>query len=395
MLLKGREVQNAFGHRFDDRDDLLPMDWMFAPDDSRARDARKFDQYGLDLGRVNIIAPADDHVLDPIDDKKAPVGIHPSDIACMHPAVAEDLGGAIGVVDIAAHQPAASNTDLSALSCGNGAAVLVENPYLGIAGRSADTAQDALLRSAVDGRQSGLGHSVGLADRSTEAILGAKDNLVGNRRARGKACMQAFGPWACRQDAPACEHCRNGRDKRDPFLDGNLQGLRRVESRREYALRPAENRSQHRGTTPVGMREGQGAQNAVVCPQGQTLGGDDAGMTEQRFLRDAGTFGLPGCSRGIEDHAKTAGRDRGGFGLGALSREFVDAHQFNGTPGDADGLAQGSLTFSVDDRQIALCMAKSKDQIPDLGENRCGDDCPAGVGDAEPGRRKIEMIIGH
>ena len=394
MLLKGREVQNSFRHRFDDCDDLFSMDWMLAPDDGRARDAGEFDQHGFDPGRVNIIAPADDHVLDSIDDKKAPVGIHPSDIACMHPSVAQDLSGAIGIIDIAAHQAAATNADLAALPCGKGAAVFVENSNLGIAGRSANTAQDSLLRGAVDGGQRRLGHSVGLADGGAESILGAKDNFVGDRRARGKTGMQALGSWACRQDAPACEHRRNGRDKRDLFLDGNLQGLRRVESRREYALRPAENRGQHRGTTPVGMREGQGAQNAVVCPQGQTLSGDDAGMTEQGFLRDAGTFGLPGCSGGIEDHAETAGCDRSGFGLVAGTRELVDADQFDRTPGDSDGLAQDSLTFSVNDHQIAVCMAKSKDQISDRGEDRCRDDCPPGVGDAEPGGRKIEMIVG-
>jgi hypothetical protein len=50
-------------------------------------------QDGLDLLGIDVLAAADNRVLDPVDDSQVAVRIEDADIAGMQPAVADRLGG--------------------------------------------------------------------------------------------------------------------------------------------------------------------------------------------------------------------------------------------------------------------------------------------------------------
>ena len=66
---------------------------LFAPalardaDDRALGDGRMLGEGVLDLGRIDVLAAGDDHVLDPVDDEDESVFVHVAAVAGMHPAV--------------------------------------------------------------------------------------------------------------------------------------------------------------------------------------------------------------------------------------------------------------------------------------------------------------------
>ena len=71
----------------------------------------------LDLPRVDVLAAADDHVLDPPDDVHVAVVGHHREVAGVHPAVGVDgLGRALGVVPVALHDRVAARAELAGLA---------------------------------------------------------------------------------------------------------------------------------------------------------------------------------------------------------------------------------------------------------------------------------------
>ena len=58
-------------------------------------------QHRLDLDRRNVLAAADDHVLQAIGDLHVAVGMHDGGIAGVEPAVAHALRGGLGIVVVA------------------------------------------------------------------------------------------------------------------------------------------------------------------------------------------------------------------------------------------------------------------------------------------------------
>ncbi|MNE78841.1 hypothetical protein D3C80_1752820 [compost metagenome] len=65
----------------------------------------------LDFGGENVLAPTDDHVLEPIADIDKAVVIHVATVAGMHPATAQRLGRCLWIVPVAEHdaRPACDN----------------------------------------------------------------------------------------------------------------------------------------------------------------------------------------------------------------------------------------------------------------------------------------------
>src|SRR6266542_2505437 len=60
-------------------------------------------QDGLDLLGIDVLAAADDHVLDPVDDPQVAVGVEDADVAGVQPAVAERVGGRLWPVQVPLH----------------------------------------------------------------------------------------------------------------------------------------------------------------------------------------------------------------------------------------------------------------------------------------------------
>src|SRR3546814_6992186 len=57
----------------------------------------------LDLGRIDILAAAQHHVLGAVDDVEKPFRIEPRKVAGAHPAIDEGFGGGLRLVPIALH----------------------------------------------------------------------------------------------------------------------------------------------------------------------------------------------------------------------------------------------------------------------------------------------------
>ena len=70
-------------------------------------------QHALHFPRRDILAPADDHVLDPIADFGVAIWVDHRRVATVEPAVTDRIGGGLGIVEIAGHHHVAANYDLA------------------------------------------------------------------------------------------------------------------------------------------------------------------------------------------------------------------------------------------------------------------------------------------
>src|ERR1700738_4238036 len=71
----------------------------------------------LDLARIDVLAAADDHVLDPPNDADVAVLVHRGEVAGVHPALLVDrLGSLVGVLPAAAHHEIPAGKELAGLA---------------------------------------------------------------------------------------------------------------------------------------------------------------------------------------------------------------------------------------------------------------------------------------
>ena len=89
----------------DGGDPLAPL-LVGQPDHGAVLDVRVRHQRLLDLGRVDVEAAGDDHVLGPVDDEQEAVVVEVADVAGVVPAVRRRLGGGLRVAVVAAPSPA-------------------------------------------------------------------------------------------------------------------------------------------------------------------------------------------------------------------------------------------------------------------------------------------------
>src|SRR6185437_5098004 len=67
----------------------------------------------LHLGRVDVLAAADDHVLDPVDDEQVAAGVQVAAVAGVHPAAPEGVRRLLRLVPVALHDVPAAADDLA------------------------------------------------------------------------------------------------------------------------------------------------------------------------------------------------------------------------------------------------------------------------------------------
>ena len=158
------------------------------------------EQHAFDLDRGDVLAAADDDVLDPIADLDVPVGVHDRSVAGVEVAAAQRSGARVGVVVVALHHDVAAHDDLA-----DGRAV-VRDLAVGVvddqqlAGRDELYALARLDHGAVGGRQRGvlgallahrderrgLGEAVDVGDYPAELLLDPIDRRRCRRRAGGE-----------------------------------------------------------------------------------------------------------------------------------------------------------------------------------------------------------------
>src|ERR1700754_2307684 len=107
-------IDHCAGPRFDPGHDFLAVQGVRHPDDLNRLDLGvEFDDV-FDLLGGDVLTTADDHVLDPADDRDVAVTIHPGHVAGVHPAgMIDDLGGGLRVVPVAAHHRVAAHPELA------------------------------------------------------------------------------------------------------------------------------------------------------------------------------------------------------------------------------------------------------------------------------------------
>src|SRR3546814_17361407 len=80
-------------------------------DDGALRHARMGGERAFNLDGKDVLAAADDHVLQPVHDIDVALLVHPAEIAGMHPSTPDPPGGLFGQTPISRnHNPAPDNT---------------------------------------------------------------------------------------------------------------------------------------------------------------------------------------------------------------------------------------------------------------------------------------------
>ena len=180
----------------DGGDRLLPLG-VVAADDRRVGDLRVAEEHLLDLGRDDVLAAADDHVVDPVLDVEEALLVDPPEVAGVEPAVGVGAAGRDG---------RALDEDLAVL-----------DPQVGGQQRPPGRAELALgvgrgqrrhLRAGL-GQAVGLDHRRALADRLLERLLGDRPAADQDRPRPREVGAGLEQPG---------QHRRDERDDRDPVL---------------------------------------------------------------------------------------------------------------------------------------------------------------------------------
>src|SRR5215472_15284528 len=85
----------------------------------------------LQLSRVDVLTPGDDHVLDPVADVEEAVSIHAAGVARVQPAPPDRTGGVFGAPPVALHDSNAAVDDLTDVAGRHLVVQRVDHPDLG------------------------------------------------------------------------------------------------------------------------------------------------------------------------------------------------------------------------------------------------------------------------
>jgi len=132
---------------------------------------------------IDVLATADDHVLDPVDDPQVAVGVEDADITGVQPAVAERVGGRLGPVQVALHHVRPLDHDLATLLRRHQRAVRRHDPHALPGQGHTDRSGLAYAVDRIGRRRAGaLRQSVALDQADPEPLLGRGQQL--DRRGR-------------------------------------------------------------------------------------------------------------------------------------------------------------------------------------------------------------------
>ncbi len=162
-----------------------------------------FEDRGLDLGAVDVLATAQHHVLGAVDDVDEPVVVHAGDVAGVQPPVGDGLGGGLGLVQVALDDLGALDPQLAHPADGQRLAVGVDD--LGLEARHRRSRAVGTIDEEVgaDGGDdaAGLGHAV------------AGGRAVRWRRSRRSCGPDRAGAALRRRRATAGSRCRGWRSR--------------------------------------------------------------------------------------------------------------------------------------------------------------------------------------
>src|SRR5262245_49867850 len=170
----------------DDGSDLFAERWMGDADHGGVGDVGVLEQRRLHFGGVDVLAAADHHVLQAVDDVHEAVVVDVAEVPGVEPAPGERLRGGVGLVVVAAHDGGTADPDLAHLAPGDVGTVGPDEAHVDHRGeRLADAvgAGHVVGAHVHDHGAGGLGEAVAVAgcDPGAELRVDAADQLRGDQ----------------------------------------------------------------------------------------------------------------------------------------------------------------------------------------------------------------------
>ena len=292
------------------------------------------DQHRLDLGRVDVLATGDDHVLHAVLQEQVTLLVEDAEVARVEPAAVGDrLRGGVEPVPVALHHVGALDDDLADLARLHILHPVVDHPHLGEhrwqAG-GADLAQRVLLGQQGRERR-GLGEAVALHERYAAFLVEADEGL----RHRGapadeRAHRRQVAICEARHLAHEEEHGGDTEHRRDVVLLDEVEHLHRIERPQEHHGAPLEQRDERGHVEPTDVEEGGAHEGDVVLERVEGQRGVDV-VPQDVAVGEHGALGPPRRARGVHDDGHLVGvhlvvdRQRGCAGDHVVVNEPVAA----------------------------------------------------------------------
>ncbi|MNS01806.1 hypothetical protein D3C72_330970 [compost metagenome] len=208
------------------------------------------------LAGIHVLATADDHVLEAVDDVDVTLLVHVGAVAGVHPAATQGLGGFLGVVPVAEHDVRAAHHHFAHGAARDRVVVFVDDahghPQPRPPGRTQPATGDAggvmVFRAVGGDRWCGLGHAVALGELDIrQGFQGHFQQRYRNRRgAIGQAAQATqimFGEF--RVHDQHLQHGRHNQDVGDAFTLDSAHHVQRIEGRDEDARQPEQRNQDH------------------------------------------------------------------------------------------------------------------------------------------------------
>ena len=190
----------------------------------------------FDLARIDVLAAANDHVLEAAHDVDVALLVHGREVAGTHPAGLVDRFLRLGlVVPVAFHHRVATRAELAGLAARHRPALGVDDLDLDVRQHLAhgrDAALDRIVGGALRRHRRGLGHAVGDGDLAhMHVALHLLHHLDGARRAGHDTGAQALEVELREVGMVELgdEHGGHAVERRAALLGHGLQGRQRIE----------------------------------------------------------------------------------------------------------------------------------------------------------------------
>ena len=181
--VRGHGIRGELGTRVrhHERDGHLAEDVVRAPHHGHFENTGQAADRVLDLLGIDVLSPADDHVLDAVHQRQVAVLVEAPHVAGADPAVDDGLLGGLGIAQVAGHHDRPGDQHLARVSGRDLAQLVVDDLDLLPRQCQSDGARLAGPVERVDGGcAGGLGEPVALEEGDAEQLLRRPEQLPGS-----------------------------------------------------------------------------------------------------------------------------------------------------------------------------------------------------------------------